>query len=188
MTRTLRLNHSRLTAAVVLLSLAGVSSVFAEEVSKDDRATLGREAERAGISEAMVAKLSGDQLHDLLHQRNKDQDIPAVASIAVVGFFLSCIFGVAAVLYTIYRTYRQRHETLRAMVEKGVAIPPELIAPARRPANDLRRGLLLATGGIGLGVFLFAVAQPGGMWTLGLVPLLVGVGYLISWRLAPAGS
>lgn len=188
MPRTPRFNRSRLTAVVVLVSLAGVSSALAEEVPKEDKAALAREAESAGLSDAMVAKLSGDQLHDLLHQRNKDQNVPAVASIAVVGFFLACMFGVAAVLFTIYRTYRQRHETLRAMVDKGVPIPPELIAPARRPANDLRRGLLLVTGGVGLGVFLFAVAQPGGMWTLGLVPLLVGVGYLISWKLAPAGS
>ncbi|MHB8878679.1 MAG: DUF6249 domain-containing protein [Myxococcaceae bacterium] len=178
-----RTRRSLAAAAALLLSFGALPLAMAEEASPEEKAAVGRQADEAGLTDAMVAKMSGEQLHDLLRQKNKDQNVPAVASIAVIGFFAACIFVVAAVLFTIYRTYRQRHDTLRLMVEKGVPIPPELIAPARRPANDLRRGLLLATGGVGLGVFLFAVAEPRGMWTLGLVPLLVGVGYLITWRL-----
>jgi hypothetical protein len=40
------------------------------------------------------------------------------------------------------------------MVDKGMEIPPDLLVPPHRPASDLRRGLVLVGGGIGLLVLL----------------------------------
>lgn len=145
--------------------------------------TDAEEAQKAGLSDAAVAKLSADQLHDVLRHQHAPPEPPAVAMIAVVGFFLASTLMVLGVLFAVYRIYRQRSETLRVMVEKGVPIPPELIAPKPRPGADIRRGLVLSGLGLGLGVFLFAVADTHGLWTLGLVPLLMGVGYLVAARL-----
>lgn len=172
-------------AVPVALALSCLLSpiAFAEEPTAEEKAVLKEQAEKAGLSDAMVAKLSADQIHDILRRQPSPPEPPAVATVAVIGFFAACIFAVGAVLLAIYRVYRQRHDTLRLMVEKGVAIPPELLSPPRSPASDLRKGLVLTMGGLGLGIFLFAVAELRGMWTLGLVPLLVGLGYLVTWRL-----
>jgi hypothetical protein len=145
-------------------------------------ATDAEEAQKAGLSDAAIAKLTPEQLHDVLRHRFKEEP-PAVAMVAVVGFFLASTLSVLGVLFAVYRIYRQRSETLRAMVEKGVPIPPELIAPKPRPGADIRRGLVLSGLGLGLGAFLFAVADTHGLWTVGLVPLLMGVGYLVAARL-----
>jgi hypothetical protein len=144
--------------------------------------TDAEEAQKAGLSDAAIAKLTPEQLHDVLrHQDNREP--PIVATIAVIGFFSASTLSVLGILFAVYRIYRQRSETLRAMVEKGVQIPPELIAPRPRPGADVRRGLVLSGFGLGLGVFLFAVYDVHGLWTLGLVPLLMGVGYLVAARL-----
>jgi hypothetical protein len=134
----------------------------------------------AALSPEVIQKLSGDQLHEILMK--KDHDPPAIAGLAVVGFFLSATLTVFGVLFAIYRVYRQRSETLRLMVEKGVQIPPELISPAPRPHQDFRRGLVLSMFGIGLGICLGTIAEHHGMWTLGLIPLLVGLGYIVASR------
>lgn len=137
----------------------------------------------AGLTETVVAKLSADQLHDVLRHQKPGNEAD-IAVVAVIGSYLAAVLIVIAVVAGILRAAQQRGQTLRLMVEKGVQIPPELIAPPPRPQSDLRRGVILASFGIGLGVFLMTVPGLRPMWTLGLVPLFVGIGYLISSRLA----
>ncbi len=144
-----------------------------------ERDRLEREVRRSGLTEAAVAKMTGEQIHDVLTEGNGEP--PAVAVVAVVATFMTLAISIVAGLYAIYRVSQQRAETLRLMIEKGVTIPPELIAPKPRRASDLRRGIVLAMFGLGLGVFLFAVAAEG-MWTMALVPLFVGLGYLLAFR------
>lgn len=106
-------------------------------------------------------------------------------NIIPVAFFV-CVAVVAALAMVGHHLYTvQRHQTLRAMVEKGAQIPPELLAPPRRPPDpnrDLRRGILLVCAGLGLGLFL--LFEDGlDEAALGLIPIFVGVGYLIVAKL-----
>ena len=79
------------------------------------------------------------------------------------------------------------------MVEKGQPIPPALLstpvavaaASPLRPWYDLRRGIILLA--IGVGVIMFFGISAGwdeGVWALGLIPGLIGAGYILAWRLA----
>lgn len=62
-------------------------------------------------------------------------------------------------------------------------MPPADLAD---PASDLRRGVALT--GIGQGLCLVFTVVPvdgaSGLWSIGLVPLLMGVGHLLAWRIA----
>jgi hypothetical protein len=162
-----------------LVFLLLVGPAFAQ--TPEERHDLQAAVSDSDLTNAAVAKMSGDQIHDVLRHHG-DKEPPVVATVAVVATFSTMLLVCLAVLFTIYRIYRQRSETLRLMVEKGVPIPPELLSPKPRPEADLRRGLVLCGLGLGLGIFLFAVAEHG-MWTLGLMPLLVGAGYLLTSRL-----
>lgn len=57
---------------------------------------------------------------------------------------------------------------------------------ARQRGSDLRQGLLLIFFGLGLG----ASEEAHGLWTLALVPLFVGVGYVVAshWPRPSASS
>lgn len=74
------------------------------------------------------------------------------------------------------------HETIRLMIEKGQPVPPELFLNPKiaRPRNDMRRGVILIAIGIGISVFFLSNHQSA--WPLGLIPTLMGVGYLIVWK------
>jgi hypothetical protein len=106
--------------------------------------------------------------------------IPIISILAVFGMPVA-IVGI--ILFVRHRRNRMLHETIRAMVEKGVPIPPELISgggaalgstppPARRGDNDLRGGLILIA--VGVGVMMIA-----GKW--GAIPLLIGVAMIVAW-------
>jgi hypothetical protein len=108
-------------------------------------------------------------------------DVPAVAWLVPLFAFLTLIAIVGLVLYAGARRDRTRHETIRAMIDKGTPIPQELLVPPKR--SDLRRGIVLVAAGLGLSVFFLAFPVQAGLWAVGSIPALVGLGYLVAWRL-----
>jgi len=109
--------------------------------------------------------------------------------IAITAPFAMAVMIVWIVAFVRNRRSQALHQTLRLMVEKGVPIPPELLVPPKQAPNDFRRGVLLIGFGMGLVITLAALSHKG-VWSIGLVPLLLGVGYLVVARLGtkpPAG-
>jgi hypothetical protein len=119
-----------------------------------------------------------------------DSDVPWIAFPIVLIVFLS-IFGtpvliVAVIMYFSFSKTRALHRTVQMMVEKGQEVPVALLnpPPAQRQRSDLRRGVVLVMIGLGLMIF-FAAANDweGGAWSLGIIPFLIGAGYLLVWKL-----
>jgi Domain of unknown function (DUF6249) len=128
---------------------------------------------------------------------DRDRDIPrTVLPIAVLSII--CVFGfpvaiVAVIMFSNWARTRSLHKTVRMMVEKGQPIPPALLstpaavsaATGLRPWYDLRRGIVLMA--VGVGILLFFGISAGwdeGVWALGLIPGLIGIGYIFAWGLA----
>ena len=120
----------------------------------------------------------------------KSGDIPEFV-IPIVAITLLTVFGapvliVGLILYFSFSRSRALHRTVRMMVEKGQPVPEALLnpPPAQRQRSDVRRGVVLTMIGIGVTIFLGAASEwEGGAWTLGLIPFLIGVGYLLVWKL-----
>jgi hypothetical protein len=120
----------------------------------------------------------------------KSKDIPTMV-IPIVAIVFLTIFGapvliVGLILYFSFSKSRALHRTVRMMVEKGQPVPEALLnpPPAQRQRSDVRRGVVLTMIGIGVMAFLGAASDwEGGAWTLGLIPFLIGVGYLLVWKL-----
>ncbi len=119
-----------------------------------------------------------------------DSDVPWLAIPIVTIVFLT-IFGtpiliVAVILYFSFSKTRALHRTVRLMVEKGQPVPEALLnpPPAQRQRSDMRRGVVLVMVGLGLMLFLAAVNDwEGGAWSIGLIPFLIGAGYLLVWKM-----
>lgn len=133
----------------------------------------------------------GDKdLDELNRLDSKNSDIPEFV-IPIVAITLLTVFGapvliVGLIMYFSFSRSRALQKTVRMMVEKGQPVPEALLnpPPAQRQRSDLRRGVVLTMIGIGLMAFFGAVNDwEGGAWTLGLIPFLIGVGYLLVWKL-----
>jgi len=90
-------------------------------------------------------------------------------------------------LYTYYRVRKLRSEERLAAIARGVDIPME---PELNQAGRSRRmGILLVSGAIGYIVTFGLIAQIQAnrdVWTaavLGIIPLAVGIGYFVDWKL-----
>lgn len=137
-----------------------------------------------GMPKEILEKLSAEQILEIEKARLAVPDVPSAAPLIVAIVFLCPVAIVAVVLVFRQRRHAMLHKTLTTMIEKGTPIPPELLRPEmKQPKSDLRRGVVLIA--VGLGIAGFLLAQKENAWGVGLIPLLIGVGYLVVWKLDP---
>jgi len=132
--------------------------------------------------------IDGDD-HDL--GKIKSEDLPEFV-IPIVAITMLTIFGapvliVALIMYFGFSKNRAMHRTIRIMAEKGQPIPAALLAPptpAVRQRSDMRRGVVLVMVGVGLMICFGAWNDwEGGSWAIGVIPFVIGLGYLLVWKL-----
>jgi Domain of unknown function (DUF6249) len=125
-------------------------------------------------------------------RHDSDIEDSALMAIPIVGIIFSTLFGapvliVGVIMFFSYWKARSLHRTVRMMVEKGQPVPEALFAtPPRavRQRSDMRRGVVLVMVGLGIMVFFAAVNDwEGGAWAMGIIPFLIGCGYLLVWKL-----
>ena len=121
----------------------------------------------------------------------KSEDLPEFV-IPIVAITMLTVFGapvliVAFIMYFGFSKSRMQHRTVRMLAEKGQPIPAALLAPPTptvRQRSDMRRGIVLVMVGIGLMVCFGAWNDwEGGAWALGVIPFVIGLGYLLVWKL-----
>ncbi|HEX4639022.1 MAG TPA: DUF6249 domain-containing protein [Chthoniobacterales bacterium] len=121
----------------------------------------------------------------------KSDEIPEFV-IPIVAITMLTIFGapvviVALIMYFGFSKNRAMHRTIRMMAEKGQPIPAALLAPptpAIRQRSDMRRGIVLVMVGLGLMICFGAWNDwEGGAWAIGVIPFVIGLGYLLVWKL-----
>jgi hypothetical protein len=173
-------------------------------VSTTPTTTVSPSATLAPSSTASPARDTSDDLESRIEKKVRkhfnvsvddagagdDSEIPWMAVPIVTVVFLT-IFGtplliVAVIMYFSMSKTRAMHRTVRLMVEKGQEVPAALLnpPPAQRQRSDMRRGIVLLMVGLGLMLFLAAVNDwEGGAWSIGVIPFLVGAGYLLVWKL-----
>src|SRR5438876_2477918 len=127
--------------------------------------------------------------------RDEDADLRKMrefVAIPIVAIVFLSIFGAPVLIVIMIGMFallisRTRQRTIRMMVEKGQPVPAELLAPTKRAVrqrSDVRRGVIWTMIGLGAMIFFGAVNDwEGGAWSLGLIPFLIGLGYLIVWKL-----
>ena len=147
------------------------------------------------IHRKLEKKLGGK--HGIIIDTDKDEDADLekmrdFVAIPIVAIVFLSIFGAPVAIVVMIGIFsliatRMRQRTIRMMVEKGQPVPSELLAPTTRGVrrrSDVRRGVVWTMVGLGLMIWLAAVNDwEGGAWSFGLIPFLIGLGYLIVWKL-----
>jgi hypothetical protein len=176
------------SGTAVASASAGASISPAVSATPDDEDSIERSVSKKLRRHFSVTRSSPN--HRDHYDRDFDIDDGALMAIPIIGIIFSTLFGapvliVAAIMLFSYMRSRSLHKTVRDMVAKGQAVPPALFAPppAIRARSDFRRGVVLVMVGIALMIFFGAVNEwDGGAWAIGIIPFLIGVGYLLVWK------
>lgn len=112
-----------------------------------------------------------------------------IVSVIVTGLIVWAFF-----LYR-FKTRSRVQETIQSALEKGNELTPELIdrmaGPQTSKDRDMRRGLVSIAVGIAFAIFGFMVDERDAvlpMIGIGMFPFLVGLAYLLMWRLGKRES
>jgi hypothetical protein len=118
--------------------------------------------------------------------------------LAITFIVITLVVG-SIFIFGFYYRYRARSDaqaTIRAALDKGQALTPELLARLMDPVAarvdrrlvDLRRGVIATALGLGIGT-IGVITAP--MWqhgiAIGAAPFFVGIAYLALWALGPRG-
>ena len=179
------------SSTAVASASAGVNISPAASATPDDEDSIERSVSKKLKRHFSINVPSTTVTTSRHHSDSDDAENAAWMAVPIVGVIFSTLFGapvliVAAIMFFSYLRSRSLHRTVREMVAKGQPVPPTLFAPppAVRARSDVRRGIVLVMVGFGLMIFFGAVNDwEGGAWALGIIPFLIGVGYLLVWKL-----
>ena len=170
--------------------LNGINITFGDE---KDKARAERRARREGGVDRDIDQNVERAIEDRIERKiERGMEDGALMAIPIVGIIFATLFGapvaiVGVIMFFSYIKARSLHKTVRMMVEKGQPVPESLFAAPHTPAkqrSDMRRGVTLLMVGLGIMLFLAAVNEfEGGAWALGLIPFMIGAGYLAIWMM-----
>ncbi|MBA2271481.1 MAG: hypothetical protein H0W20_12945 [Chthoniobacterales bacterium] len=187
------------TPAAVASPTAQTSATVRDD--RDDDEDLERQIERKvkrGLSITFGDDKDKDTVDRVVRRGRRDHDFDsnfdegALMAIPIVGIIFTTLFGapvliVGVIMFFSFWKARSLHKTVRMMVEKGQPVPEALFAAPHTPArqrSDMRRGVILVMVGIGIMILFGALDDwDGGAWALGIIPFLIGAGYLAVWKL-----
>ena len=111
-------------------------------------------------------------------------------------FFIPLAVMLAPVLIVLillryrFQQTQARYRTLLQLADKGVELPPQLLVEPHTAYSERRRALVLIATGLGLMAMFLALPirldnglGASSLWGIGLLPLMIGLGYLASWWL-----
>lgn len=112
------------------------------------------------------------------------EELIPITMFAVIGIVLGLFY------YFRYRTRAEMQQTVRAALERGQELSPELVdrlaEPRKSAMQDLRRGAIAISIGVGLALFGPVLGEEEAIRPLlatAMLPLAIGIAYLILWRI-----
>lgn len=109
-----------------------------------------------------------------------DLDLDAITLFLVIGVVLVAYF------YFRHRSRQEVQQTVRAAMERGHELTPELLAAVGSEASsgqgDLRRGTLWLALAAAVGIMAWVV-ETRELLAPAAFPLMIGLAYLVLWRL-----
>jgi hypothetical protein len=110
---------------------------------------------------------------------------PTAISISI-WLFMSWFFFLILISIPFYFNHKKikgRQLIINNLVEKGKEIPKELMVHSFVPGrSDFHKGVILIALGIAIVIVLLSLKIENNYWTVGLIPLLIGVAYLVSFK------
>ena len=185
------------TAATAATAAASIASPASTPAAAPSATSSSASSDLADRIHRKLEKKLGHKHGIIIEGDDKDNDADLdqmrnLIAIPIVAIVFLSIFGAPVAIVIMIGIFsliatRTRQRTIRMMVEKGQPVPAELLAPATRGIrrrSDVRRGVVWTMVGLGLMIWLAAVNDwEGGAWSFGLIPFLIGLGYLIVWKL-----
>ena len=178
-------------------SILAIQSVG--QISKIDSAKHDSIKTDLNLSDEVINKLDNKDIVEIIKYREKLAQEKEIAnakmkmpeltseSTATIWSILIIIFIVSLFAIPYYFNLKKakgRQQIISQLIEKDREIPNELLAkPRKARRSDLKKGINLMAFGLSISIVIFFLKIGNNFWTIGLIPVFLGLGYLISFKL-----
>lgn len=196
---------------IVLSIILIVPELYAQEDASGDNTTIEQSTEPAVAGEVLPTMEEIERRKALLEIRKQELALekeeqgsggwlfrffPHGMGLQMIMPFAAFLFvlGILSIIFGYERKKDQnRHETIRVYLEKGMEVPPELLIDedhphAKKAISDYRKGIIWTVVGIGISITALIILGSDRGAALGLIPVCIGVGYLLAAKLDPKTS
>jgi hypothetical protein len=180
----------------IAISSSGKDAVK-DSIKKSIKESIGikdSHASDVNLTDAVVQKLSNQEIVDIIKYKEEllnERKIAAVKDDQPPVPILLVVFGsiVLMILIPFYfgnKKTRSLHMLISNLAEKGHEIPKEIIfmnKKRRQLRTDFQRGIIFVAFGVSLCLVMYLSKVEDNYWTLGLIPLLIGIGLMLSYKI-----
>jgi predicted PurR-regulated permease PerM len=151
------------------------------------------------LSSEVVKKLDNKDIVEIIKYREKlaqekemakaKMNLPNLTSESTATIWSILIILLILSLFAIpyyfnLKKVKARQQIIAKLIEKDREIPKELLAkPQKTRRSDLHKGIVLIAFGLSLCIVIFILKIDSNFWTIGLIPMFIGIGYAISFKL-----
>jgi hypothetical protein len=178
-----------------------ITSVFVVTISYGQNSLNDSLKSDLKLSNEVLKKLDSKDIVEILKFKEKlqnDKEVAAKYAVDPSKFIHNFIPIMPIILFTFilmilfipfffnYKKTKGRQLIINNLIEKGQEIPKELLLPqVKTSRSDFHNGIILISFGLSISIVLLSIKIPVNIhfWTLGLIPLFIGIGYLVSFQL-----
>ncbi|UCH14165.1 MAG: hypothetical protein JSV22_13810 [Bacteroidales bacterium] len=164
-----------------------LAATFGQNNSEDSVSTelkfVDEVVEKLNSEDAVeIAKFIEQLLHDREMAVKFADPTRLSADIMPVVVFIFVLLVLYIPFYFNFKKVKGRQLIITNLIEKGKEVPDELLSPTlkRTTRSDFHKAIILITLGLGIGIVILALKIENNYWTIGLIPIFIGIGYLIS--------
>ncbi len=152
-----------------------------EKLSSEQLLDLVKENERLKQEhETAMAEKFGVNGHDLFNDMMPSEFTMVLSTIIFLAFIISLV---VVPFYFSQRKSIMRFNLFSKLIDTNKDIPKELLMSDKKVRTDLHKSIILICIGVSIGLFLFLLKLENSYWTVGLIPTIIGIGYLVSYIL-----
>ena len=128
--------------------------------------------------------LEKEMANDIANPPSKGMVEESTVTIWSILFVLFILFLFVIPFYFNLKKAKTRQQIITKLIEKDRDIPNELLAKSpKTKRSDLHKGIVLIAIGLSLCIVIFILRIHSNFWTIGLIPMFLGIAYLISFKL-----
>ncbi|MBN2481810.1 MAG: hypothetical protein JXB19_08725 [Bacteroidales bacterium] len=127
----------------------------------------------------------GDNETDYIARQFANPDfVKGIIISLIISMLLFIILLITLPLYFNFQKTKSFHRMINGFTEKGQEIPKELILSVSHKKSDFHKSIILISTGIAISFALIFLSPNSKIWAIGMIPLIIGIGYFIAYRVA----
>jgi len=156
-----------------------ITKEVVEKLSNEELIQLIKEVEYIKSTKSLIP----DEEFFMIQHLNNTGFVKAIIITLVISLMILIVLLISIPFYFNYRKTRSFHRMINTFIENNMEIPGSIITNSYHTKSDLQKSIILISTGLGISLVFILLEIGGRIWSIGLIPVVIGIGYFVSSRL-----